>query len=102
MAERKDRMALLSRYDKHYLFRYETKPVYNKWAEQWAADAIIDSYGIHDCYELLDYYFGTAEKPDWKYFSNFIDTIERAKKMKEQDDKERAERRKKAKEWLNG
>jgi hypothetical protein len=101
MAERKDRMALLSRFDKHYQFKYDAKPVYNKWAEQWAADALVDSYGLMDCYELLEYYFESAEKPDWKYFSNFANEIVKAKQMKQQDDKERAERRKMAKAWLN-
>lgn len=61
-------MALLSRFDKHYQFKYEVKPVYNKWAEQWAADALVDSYGLTFCYDLLDYYFDVAQKPDWKYF----------------------------------
>ena len=102
MADRKDRMALLSRYDKHYLFHYEVKPTYNKWAEQWAADALIDSYGLQYCYELLDYYFDNATKPDWKYFSNFANEIIQSKKIRDKDNEERRERREMAKRWLNG
>jgi hypothetical protein len=101
MAERKDRMALLSRYNKHYQFRYNEKPVYNMWSEQWAADALVDSYGLQHCYDLLEYYFDVAQRPDWKYFSNNAQDIIQAKANKEKDDKERAERRAKAKAWLN-
>ena len=101
MAERKDRMALLSRYNKHYELRYSEKPVYNMWAEQWAADALVDSYTLKFCYDLLEYYFDVAQNPDWKYFSNNAQDIIQSKKNKERDDKERAERRAKAKAWLN-
>lgn len=101
MADRKDRMALLSRFEKHYQFKYDVKPVYNRWAEQWAADALVDSYGLQGCYELLDYYFESALKPDWKYFANFANEIVRAKEVQEQDKRERAERRKMARAWLN-
>ncbi len=41
MAERKDRMALLSRYNKLYLQRYEQKSNLNLNVEQWASDAEI-------------------------------------------------------------
>jgi hypothetical protein len=46
MAERKDRMALLSRYNKLHLQRYEAKSNMNLNVEQWAADALVESYGI--------------------------------------------------------
>jgi hypothetical protein len=101
MAERKDRMALLSRFNKHYQSKYEVKPTYNLWAEQWAADALVDSYGLEYCYDLLEYYFEVSSKPDWKYFSNYAHEIIKAKANKEQDDRERAERRNMARAWLN-
>ncbi len=101
MADRKDRMALLSRFNKHYQFKYNVKPTYNLWAEQWAADALIESYGLSTCYELLEYYFESAQKPDWKYFSNFAHEIVLAKQNYESDKKEREQRRQLAKKWLN-
>ena len=101
MADRKDRMALLSRFNKHYQFKYNAKPVYNQWAEQWAADALVESYGLQTCYELLEYYFEVAQNPDWKYFSNFTQEIIDSRQRRLQDDAERAERRKRAKEWLS-
>lgn len=102
MAERKDRMALLSRYSKLHTFKYGQKPEYNINVEQWSADALIESYGIHTCYDLLNYYFEAAESPNWKQFANTADKILTAKQQVELDIKEREVRRKMAKEWLNG
>lgn len=101
MAERKDRMALLSRYSKLHTAKYEEKPLLNLNVEQWASDALIESYGIPECYDLLEYYFDVAQSPTWKYFANYADKIIEARKQFQQDLKERAERRAKAKEWLN-
>lgn len=102
MPERKDRMALLSRYSKHHTQKYGTKPTLNLNVEQWASDALIESYGIQKCYDLLEYYFKVSENPSWNFFAYNAEKILQAIINKEQDDKERAERRKMAKEWLNG
>lgn len=101
MAERKDRMALLSRYSKHHTAKYESKPSLNLNVEQWSADALIESYGIHLCYDLLEYYFNVAESPTWNHFAYNAENILQARKNKEQDEKDRAERRRLAKEWLS-
>lgn len=101
MAERKDRMALLSRYAKLHTKHYEQRASLNLNVEQWAADALIESYTLPFCYDLLEYYFGVAQAPTWKYFANYADKIIDARQEYEQDLKERAERRKRAKEWLN-
>lgn len=101
MAERKDRMALLSRYSKLHTIRYEQKPSLNLNVEQWSSDALIESYGIGKCYDLLDYYFSIASSPSWNYFAYNAEKILQARLDKERDDLERAERRKKAKEWLS-
>lgn len=101
MAERKDRMALLSRFNKYYQAKYNEKPAYNLWVEQWAADALIESYGLSDCYDLLEYYFSVAAKPDWKYFANFAQEIIKSKANAEQDEEERKQRRRMARAWLN-
>ena len=102
MAERKDRMALLSRYTKLHTKRYEEKPSHNLNKEQWSADMLIESYGLQICYDLLEYYFESANTPNWKYFANYAEEILRSRERIEQDAAERAERRKLAKEWLNG
>lgn len=101
MAERKDRMALLSRYSKLHTIKYEEKPSLNLNVEQWASDALIESYGIGKCYDLLDYYFSVALSPSWNNFAYNAEKILQAKLDKDRDDKERAQRRKMAKEWLS-
>lgn len=101
MAERKDRMALLSRYSKYHTARYESKPSLNLNVEQWASDALVESYGIAECYDLLEYYFSVASSPSWNYFAYNAEKILQARLDKKKDDQERLERRAKAKEWLN-
>ena len=101
MAERKDRMALLSRYNKLHLQRYEQKSNLNLNVEQWAADALVESYGISACYDLLDYYFQIAQNPSWNFFAYNAQEILNGRMAIEQDLKERAERRKLAREWLS-
>jgi len=101
VAERKDRMALLSRYNKLYLQRYEQKSNINLNVEQWASDALVESYGISACYDLLEYYFSIAQDPTWNFFAYNAEKILNGKLDKEQDDKERQQRRAKAKEWLS-
>lgn len=101
MAERKDRMALLSRYSKLHTARYEQKPSLNLNVEQWASDALVESYGISKCYELLDYYFSVAQEPNWNYFTYNAEKILSGKLEAEQDLKERIERRLLARKWIN-
>ena len=101
MDERKDRMALLSRYAKLHTKHYEERVTLNLNVEQWAADALIESYGIQECYDLLEYYFSVSPNPNWKYFANYADKIIDARQQYQKDLQERAERRAKAKEWLN-
>ncbi len=101
MAERKDRMALLSRFNKLYQQRYEQKSNMNLNVEQWAADALIESYGISQCYDVLEYYFSIAQEPTWNYFAYNMEKIINGKLEVEQDYKERKERRALAREWLS-
>ncbi len=101
MAERKDRMALLSRYAKYHTARYESKPPLNLNVEQWSADGLIESYGISGCYDILEYYFKVAETPSWNYFAYNAEKILQAQKDRIKDDREREERRQMAKEWLS-
>ena len=101
MAERKDRMALLSRFNKFYTQKYERKSNMNLNVEQWAADGLIESYGISGCYDLLEYYFKIAAEPSWNYFAYNAEKILNGKLDVEEDIKQRAELRAKAKEWLS-
>lgn len=101
MAERKDRMALLSRYSKLHTAKYKQKPSLNLNVEQWAADSLVESYGIAACYDLIEYYFSIAQEPSWNYFAYNAEKILNGKLDVEQDIKERIERRKLARRWLS-
>lgn len=101
MPDRKDRMALLSRYSKLHTAKYEQKPQINLNVEQWAADALIESYGIQACYDLLQYYFDVAQSPSWKYFANYAHEIVDRREQYQQDLLERQQRRQQAKKWLS-
>ena len=101
MADRKDRMALLSRYSKYHTARYESKPSLNLNVEQWASDALVESYSLQGCYDLLEYYFKVSPSPTWNFFAYNAEKILQAKLDKDQDAKERLERRQKAREWLS-
>ena len=101
MADRKDRMALLSRYNKLHLQRYEQKSNLNLNVEQWAADALVESYGLNACYDLLDYYFKIAQSPNWNFFAYNAQEILNGRMETEQDIKERQVRRELARKWLS-
>ena len=101
MADRKDRMALLSRFNKFYLQRYEQKSNMNLNVEQWAADGLIESYGIAQCYDMLEYYFSIAQEPSWNYFAYNAEKILNGKKDYLSDLEERRERRALARKWLS-
>jgi len=101
VADRKERFSLLSRYSKLYVQKHEMKPLLNLNVEQWAADALIESYGIQKCYDLLEYYFDVAQTPTWKYFANYADAIIMSREQLKKDEEERGQRRKMAREWLN-
>jgi hypothetical protein len=102
VADRKSRMSLLSRYSKLHKEKYGSNPEHNLNKEQWAADMLIESYTLPGCYDLLEYYFESAQTPEWRYFANYADEVLKSKTRVEQDKIERAERRRLAKEWLNG
>lgn len=101
MTEKQKRLALLSRFDKHYKFKLGQAPQYNKWVEQWSADALIESYGMDLCYELLEYYFEVSENPSWNNFAYIAHDILEAKEQYKKDLEEREQRKKMAKEWLS-
>ena len=101
MADRKDRMALLSRYSKLHLQRYEQKANLNLNVEQWAADALVESYGLPVCYELLDFYFKISTNPSWNIFAYKAQDLLDSRLAIEEDIKERQERRELARKWLS-
>lgn len=101
MADRKDRMALLSRYSKLYNDRFATRPSMNLNVEQWSADALIESYGMQYCYDLLAYYMDVSASPSWKYFANYAQDIADKREALKKDIEERRQRRAMAEKWLS-
>lgn len=101
MAERKDRMALLGTYKSQHLKRFGNPLVINLNTEQWAADALVESFGLDLCMRLVYYYFEVAQNPSWTYYAYNAEKILLAMDEKEKDKRERAERREMAKRWLS-
>lgn len=101
MADRKERFAVLSKFEKHWAMSGLPKLQVNKYNEQWAADALLESFELHDLYDAMQYYFKINDRPSWKGFANNVDRLLQSMKAKQEDEKFRAEMRQKAKEWLS-
>lgn len=76
-------------------------PNINKYNEQWAADALAESFPLEDIYDAMDYYFTINPSPTWRGFANNVDRLLQSRAAKEEDERLRAERRAMAKEWLS-
>lgn len=100
MAERKDRFALISRFEKLCKLSDVSVPTINKYNEQWAADALLESFSVSDLHSAMDYYFEINTRPTWKGFANNADRLLQSMQAKKQDLEFRAQMRQKAKEWL--
>ena len=101
MAERKDRMALLGTYSSQHLKKYGAKPILNLNTEQWAADAVIESFGLDLSMKLVYYYFEVAQTHSWTFYAYNAEKLLKAMDDKVKDELERAERREMAKRWLS-
>lgn len=101
MVERKERFALLSRYEKYCKLNNIFMPPMNKYNEQWAADALLESFTFEQIDIAMQYYFSINPNPTWKGFANNVDRLLQSKAEKEEDQRLRAERRAMAKEWLS-
>lgn len=101
MVDRKERFALLSRFEKMCKMNEVSSAPINKYNEQWAADALLESFSTDDLHKAMDYYFSVNSRPTWKGFANNADRLLQSMQVKQQDDEFRAEMRKKAKEWLS-
>lgn len=101
MADRKERFAVLSRFEKHWKISGFPSLQINKYNEQWASDALLESFSLDDIYTAMAYYFEINPRPTWKGFANNVDRLLQSKAEKEEDLRLRAERRAMAKEWLN-
>ena len=102
MADRKDRFSVISRFEKHCKIKDIPYPQINKYNEQWAADALLESFSLDVVYDAMEYYFNVQSRPTWKGFANNVDRLIQSKKDREEDNRLRAERREMVREWMNG
>ena len=101
MADRKERFALLSKFESLCKANNLPKPSINKYNEQWAADALLESFDYNDLLKAMNHYFSVSPRPTWKGYANNVDKILQYLQQKKEDDELRAEMRRKAKEWLS-
>jgi hypothetical protein len=94
-------MALLGTYSSQHLKKYGAKPILNLNTEQWAADAVIESFGLDLSMRLVYYYFEVAQTHSWTFYAYNAEKLLKAMDDKAKDDKERAERREMARRWLS-
>lgn len=100
MADRKIRFMVISKFEKACRDNGIARPAINKNREQWAADALLESYRLDEIDEALDYYFKVNSSPKWSWFANNMDKILAAIDAKREDEEFRAEQRKRAQAWL--
>ena len=102
MADRKDRFTLITRFERSCKMKGMSAPIINKYNEQWAADALLESFSIDELYTAMEYYFSIQERPTWKAFANNAGRLLESMKASKEDREFRADMRQKAKEWING
>jgi hypothetical protein len=100
VVEKKYRFALITRFQKFAKEKGIDSNI-NIYAEQWTADALIQSYTLETCYEMISYYFYVSENPSWKWFANNADKVYKNLTARKEDDRIRALMRDRAKEWLD-
>ena len=100
MADKKQRFAIISKFEK--LARERGSPIapINKYSQQWAADAMIESYGYENCLEIIDYYFNISASPDWNWLAYNSEKLVQSKTAENEDRILRARLREGAKKWL--
>lgn len=69
MADRKARFVLLSYFGKVYKAKLGHSPSLNKYAAQWDADALLESYDLDLAKSLVDRYIEVSTSPSWKGFA---------------------------------
>ena len=101
MSDRKERMALINQFERRLKMNNISVPPLNKYKEQWAADDLLESYDTLSLQNAMEYYFQINPSPTWRGYANNVDKLLKALNDRNEDDKIRAERRVKARQWLN-
>ena len=99
MAERKHRFALLSYFEKVEGKIKKTKTPINRYSGQWAADAIIETYGFKKSKELVDRYFQVSAYPSWKGFANNAERVYSEWETEKEDKRQRLLMKERMRDW---
>lgn len=102
MADKKERYAIINYFKKKALENNRKLLPINIHSQQWAADAMIESYGYDESLKLVDYYFSISASPDWSWFAYNSEKLLQSKIVEEEDRKLRQVLRQGAKKWLEG
>ena len=103
MVAKKDIAAfsLISEYQKRYREKYGVTPEINKFKEKWAAQDLLDSFGLDRCVIALDTQFDCEVPHTWIYFARNCDKLLEHVDAVEKDLEERRRARELAKAWLS-
>lgn len=77
-------------------------PAINKHKEQWAADALVESFDYDQCIEAMEYYFAINDSPTWSWYCYNMEKLLQSKQMEEEDRQLRASLRAGQRKWLEG
>lgn len=99
MVDKKLRFALMTYFTKKSKARGINEQI-NQFAGQWAADALIESYGYDTIISAIDFHFKVSPRPNWTWFTYNADKVVAAQQEYELDQVNRLVAREKAKEWL--
>jgi len=92
---------LLAHYRDSYKKSTGTSPLLNIAKEKWAARELIESFGLDQCLDALDWYFKVNRKYDWKTFVYVCEQCISESKSVARDKELRKKYRVIANEWRN-
>lgn len=100
MVDRKVKFAFLSFFAKRYQEVMGQKLVINKYAAQWDADALLESYSEPVLKDMTNRYFSLSDHPSWKGFCRDAQKVFDGMETESADLTERAIMKLKTKEWM--
>jgi len=101
MADRTKRFAVLSKFEKMFKQKTGRAVLLNKNKEQWAADALLETYTPQELDVIFTHYFKVNDSPTWNGLAYNADKVLAYVQEADADTANRAEQRKRAEKWLN-
>lgn len=101
MADRTKRFALISKFEKMFKQKTGRSVLLNKNKEQWAADALLETYTPKELDVIFEHYFKVNDSPSWNGLAYNADKVLAYVQESFADAANRVEMRKRAEKWLN-